>query len=633
MNLQGVKDALKADAQPEPAAEVPQTGEAMWRSKAGDDIPIEVIGTYGRDDKGREYLKVEGSNTGIPGDEVEFNQPATTPEVTESSAPEATASESEVAYDKDGFRTTEDNIKVFKSAVTGEEMHVVDPKDAEDVKDQLGHYEETLKAYKEKHANHDEYKALLDDAARQGLIDARTGGKQNRLGITDEVRAWRQEAVEAYDATRPPRAKRQHGAPEAAATSSVAGDTEKAPVVKLSKDDKLRAAEAKLIDVDDAAEDDLSNDRRRFLGGEEPDVVDQELARQKRPQAADAPKKSEHGLPDSHYSAPTEAETINIGSAESKAAPDPASTEAAKPGAGEAAVQEAKDYIERITQNRDLGTSAEAVAKAQTEALSMDREAAAQYRVRETYEKQIVAETDMPTKKALNREVAATDEEGKPLFEDDKPVMISAIEKAVTEEARHQRTLTKAEAERQQKLIDDANKFSHEVLDKAAKQQQSVDPLTADTAKGDLEAEALLRRHALGVSDKPFSQKNMGGVRADRLLAGGIAAAIVALRHPFSRQKRTARMAPIMNYLMPDGPRVVESHFRAGGYANMELFERRDARTGKLISQSTITTEKPLRPVAGFLSLFDLSRDTYKSAPETKSIFADIRAADRKRSA
>lgn len=44
--------------------------DAVWRN--GDsDVPVRVNGSYGTDEKGREYVSIEGSNTGIPADEIE----------------------------------------------------------------------------------------------------------------------------------------------------------------------------------------------------------------------------------------------------------------------------------------------------------------------------------------------------------------------------------------------------------------------------------------------------------------------------------------------------------------------------------------------------------------------------------
>lgn len=51
--------------QQQPAAEAVHHAEAH-------DIPVTVIGSYGLGDDKREYLKIEGSDTGIPRDELEF---------------------------------------------------------------------------------------------------------------------------------------------------------------------------------------------------------------------------------------------------------------------------------------------------------------------------------------------------------------------------------------------------------------------------------------------------------------------------------------------------------------------------------------------------------------------------------
>lgn len=70
--------------------ESPRTGPAIWRNKDSD-TPVTVTGYLGPGPDGREYVSIEGSNTGIPLDEIEFpteTQVEETSATTEESPPE-----------------------------------------------------------------------------------------------------------------------------------------------------------------------------------------------------------------------------------------------------------------------------------------------------------------------------------------------------------------------------------------------------------------------------------------------------------------------------------------------------------------------------------------------------------------
>jgi hypothetical protein len=60
---------LSKDAYPT-KAELVQPRRAVWRNKDHDQ-PVTVTGEAGAHD-GRRYLKIEGSETGVPEDELEF---------------------------------------------------------------------------------------------------------------------------------------------------------------------------------------------------------------------------------------------------------------------------------------------------------------------------------------------------------------------------------------------------------------------------------------------------------------------------------------------------------------------------------------------------------------------------------
>jgi hypothetical protein len=67
------KDVIVSE-EPEQKVQPVRTGPAIWKNR-DTDLPISVIGDFGEVD-GRRYVKIEGSTTGVPLDEVEYDNDA-----------------------------------------------------------------------------------------------------------------------------------------------------------------------------------------------------------------------------------------------------------------------------------------------------------------------------------------------------------------------------------------------------------------------------------------------------------------------------------------------------------------------------------------------------------------------------
>jgi hypothetical protein len=103
------------------------------------------------------------------------------------------------------------------------------------------------------------------------------------------------------------------------------------------------------------------------------------------------------------------------------------------------------------------------------------------------------------------------------------------------------------------------------------------------------EERAQLRHGRLGLEPMPFLEVKSGG-----------------LMH-LSEKKR--------------GPKVLESYFRVPGNDHLLMVERRKRRSGDLVSQTIVTTERPLR---------ETSRGHYLPPHEVRGVVADVREHDRK---
>ncbi|MGH7204462.1 MAG: hypothetical protein ACREHC_08525 [Candidatus Levyibacteriota bacterium] len=105
-------DAITRSEEREEQAK-PQTGEAIWKNKDSD-TPVTVVEHLGTGQDGREYVRIKGTDTGIPLDEIEFP--------TEQFEQQAERGEQNAVIDKlvkdfGKEESDKDKIDVFKSIV------------------------------------------------------------------------------------------------------------------------------------------------------------------------------------------------------------------------------------------------------------------------------------------------------------------------------------------------------------------------------------------------------------------------------------------------------------------------------------------------------------------------------------
>ncbi|MDB5178068.1 MAG: hypothetical protein JWN01_11 [Patescibacteria group bacterium] len=87
--------------------------------------------------------------------------------------------------------------EVFKREFNGIEAQVVAPGDSEGMQHALAEYADDLAFLNERGASAERYRALIDDARRQGLVAEGQDG-QDRTGATAEVTEWLNRAKELY---------------------------------------------------------------------------------------------------------------------------------------------------------------------------------------------------------------------------------------------------------------------------------------------------------------------------------------------------------------------------------------------------------------------------------------------------
>jgi hypothetical protein len=105
-------------------------------------------------------------------------------------------------YADNGYRTDEHGNRLFVSKYTGEEAHVVNRENQQDVRNQLEWYEDELG---KKGAGSKEVRALLDDFVRQGLAFERINKdpddpekQRHYFGINKRAGEWYRQAEDTY---------------------------------------------------------------------------------------------------------------------------------------------------------------------------------------------------------------------------------------------------------------------------------------------------------------------------------------------------------------------------------------------------------------------------------------------------
>ncbi len=198
------------------------------------------------------------------------------------------------------------------------------------------------------------------------------------------------------------------------------------------------------------------------------------------------------------------------------------------------------------TQRRDMADLSSPMNAAHAEALqSADRETLRESKLWDKYQGQLDTlrqaqerSSDAGVRQQLNVQIAALTEERNT---------------AVNEEAVKQKAISEAAAITARKALSNAG-------------DKSLDAVSTRFTDVDLADKAIATRAALGTGAAPFLKVNRGG---------------------------------LLHFKKNRGPKVVEAYYNVPGSDNLVVVERTNRRTGELLSQSAVSTKRPIRQRGG----------------------------------